>query len=327
MAKVFITRQIPEAGIEKLKNKGYEVIVGPEGMISREELLKNVSGVDAILSVLTEKIDKEVFEAAGSNLKIVANYAVGFDNIDVAEAKKRKIYVTNTPGVLTNTVAEHTIALMAALMHRVVEGDQFVRDGKYKGWGPTLLLGEDLENKVLGIVGFGAIGKRVAEIAHFGFGMKIIYYDISADPEAEKKLGAQFKSLDDLLKEADVISLHVPLTEKTRHLISLKEFGLMKKTAYLINTSRGAVIDENALFNALYTNRIAGAALDVFEYEPAIAGSKFDAQQLIKLNNVIFTPHTASASLETRNKMAEMAALNIIEALEGRVPPNLVYQL
>jgi len=327
MAKIFVTRQIPSAGIEKLKNKGYEVIVGPEGMISREELLEKVKGVDAILSVLTEKIDKEVLEAAGPNLKIVANYAVGFDNIDISEAKKRKIYVTNTPGVLTHTVAEHTIALMAALMHRVVEGDQFVRDGKYKGWGPTLLLGEDLENKILGVVGFGAIGKRVAEIARFGFGMKIIYYDLAREPEAEKRLEAQFRSLEDLLKEADVISLHVPLNEKTRHLISTKEFGLMKKTAYLINTSRGAVIDENALFNALYTNRLAGAALDVFEYEPAIAGSKFDARELIKLNNIIFTPHTASASLETRTKMAEMAALNIIEALEGRQPPNLVYQL
>ena len=327
MPKVFITRQIPDAGIQLLKDKGYEVIVGPEGMVARSELLEKVKGVDAILSILTEKIDKEVLDTAGSNLKIVANYAMGFDNIDVNEAKQRKIFVTNTPGVLTDTVSEHSMALILALAHRVVEGDQFIRDGKYKGWGPMLLVGEDLKDKTLGVIGFGAIGKRVAEIAISGFKMKVLYYDIKPNLEFEKQYGAKYASLEEVLKNSDFVSLHTPLNEATKHMISIKELNMMKKTAYIINTARGPVIDENALFNALYTNGIKGAALDVFEYEPAIAGTKFDTQELLKLNNVIFTPHTASASLETRSTMAKIAANNIIEALEGKTPTNLVYQL
>ncbi|MCX6736776.1 MAG: D-glycerate dehydrogenase [Candidatus Parcubacteria bacterium] len=324
MAKVFVTREIPESGLKILKEQGYEVVVGPRELISREDLLKNVVGVDAILSVLTEKINKEVIDAAGANLKIIANFAMGYDNIDVKEAQSRNIYVTNTPGTLTETVAEHAMALILSLAHRIVEADQFTRDGKYKGWGPMLLLGEDLNNKTLGLIGFGAIGQRLAEMAIKGFNMKVIYYDVKPNPEFEKNIGGQFVSLEELLKNSDFVSLHVPLNPQTKHLIGIKELSLMKKTAYLINTARGPVIDENALLNALYTNDIAGAGLDVFEYEPAIVETRFDLREFLKLDNVVLTPHTASASIETRSKMSTMAANNIVATLKGETPLNLI---
>lgn len=301
-----------------LKDKGWDVNVGPEGAISKEDLLKGVKGADAILSVLTEKINAEVMDAAGDQLKIVANYAVGYNNIDVEEAKKRKIMVTNTPGVLTNAVAEHTVAMLFAVAERIVEADRFTRAGKYKAWGPKLLLGADIQGKTLGIVGMGRIGSAVAQRMQDGFDLKIIYYDVRRNEELEKKFNMEFHEINDLLKEADFVSLHTALTPETTHLINAERLAMMKPTAYLINTSRGPVIDEKELIKVLKDKKIAGAALDVFEKEPELMPGLTD------LENVVLTPHIASATVQTRDKMAEMAAGNIIAALEGQTPANLV---
>ena len=318
MPKIFITRQIPEKGVNMLKEKGWDVAVGPEGKMPREELLKGVKGVEAILSVLTEKIDGEVMEAAGQQLKIVANYAVGYNNIDVAEAKKREIMVTNTPGVLTDAVAEHTVALLFAIAERIVEADRYTRAGKFKAWGPKLLLGADIKGRTLGIVGLGRIGSAVAQRMQDGFEVKIIYFDIKRNEELEKKFNIEYRELDDLLKEADFVSLHTALTDETRHLINAERLKIMKPTAYLINTSRGPIVDEKALLEVLKNKTITGAALDVFENEPKLTPG------LIELENVVLTPHIASATEGTRDKMAEMAANNITAALEDQTPPNLV---
>jgi len=318
MSKVFITREIPEIGINLLKEKGYEVEIGPEEKISREELIEKVKGVDAILSVLTEKIDGEVMESAGEQLKIVANYAVGYNNIDVEEAKKKNIMITNTPGVLTEAVAEHTIAFLFAIAERIVEADSFMRAGKYKAWGPKMLLGADIQGKTLGIIGLGRIGSAVAQRMQDGFDVKIIYYDLKRNEELEEKFGMEYRELDDLLKESDFVSIHTALTDETRHLINAEKLALMKPSAYLINTARGPIVDEMALIESLKGKKIAGAALDVFEKEPELMPGLTD------LNNVVLTPHIASATEGTRNKMSEMAAKNIIAVLDGETPPNLV---
>lgn len=322
MSKIFVIRPIPEAGIKLLRDKGYEVFVNEAALdraAAKEEILGGVSGADALLSVLTDKIDAEIMDAGLPTLKIIANFAVGFDNIDIEAAKQKNILVSNTPGVLTNTVAEHTFALMLAIAHRISEGDRFSRAGLYKVWGPQLLLGTDVSGKTLGIVGLGRIGSRVAEHAVRGFGMKVLYTDIKPSPEFEKDVNAIFvEKLEDLLPQCDFVSLHVPLLDSTRHLMNETTLKLMKPTAYLINTSRGPIIDEKALAAALAGGVIKGAAIDVFEFEPVIT------PELKQLENIILTPHIASATEETRNKMAELAALNIIEALEGRTPPNLV---
>lgn len=319
MFKVFITRQIPEKGIKLLKDKGWEVKVGPEGKISKEELLEKVKGVNAILSVLTEKIDGEVMDAAGEQLKIIANYAVGYNNIDVKEAKKRNIMVTNTPGVLTDAVSDHAVGLLFALAQKIVQADKYTREGKYKAWGPELFLGGDITGKVLGIVGFGRIGFAVAERMKKGFNMKILYYDIKRNEELEQKIGAEYKELDDLLKEADFITLHTALTKETTHLINKEKLEMMKSSAYLINTSRGPVIDEKSLVKALKEKKITGAALDVFENEPELSPGLSD------LDNAVLTPHIASATKETRDKMSEMAANNVIAGLSVPSPPKLKY--
>ncbi|MEK7599007.1 MAG: D-glycerate dehydrogenase [Patescibacteria group bacterium] len=322
MPKIFITRAIPESGVNKLKEKGYEVVVSPQDeVLTKDNLISalKVDRYDAVLCLLTDKIDGDVFEAAGPQVKIFANYAVGFDNIVLAAAKKRGIMVTNTPGVLTNAVAEHTFALMLAITRRIAQADKFMRAGKYGGWAPMLFLGNDLSGKTIGIVGLGRIGSRVAHHASKGFDAKIIYNDVKRDENFEKEFDAEYKGkLDDLLKEADYVSLHVPLLPATRHLIDARRLKIMKPTVYLINTSRGPIIDENALVEALKNKTIRGAALDVFENEP------FLAPGLAELDNVILTPHIASATEETRSAMAELAADNIIAALEGREPPNLV---
>jgi lactate dehydrogenase-like 2-hydroxyacid dehydrogenase len=319
--KIYITRQIPESGINKLKEKGYEVDINPaDKVLSREELMGVLrqKPYDAVLCLLTDKIDKEVFSAVPT-AKIFANYAVGYDNINLSDAKEKNVMVANTPGVLTETVAEHTFALMLAISHRVSEADRFTRAGNYKGWAPMLLLGANLAGKTLGIVGLGRIGSTVAGYAVRGFRAKIIYYDVNRNEDFEKEFQAEYrKDVDDVLKEADFISIHVPLLESTRHLINKERLSMMKPTAYLINTSRGPVIDEQALAEALKNKIIKGAALDVFENEPALAPG------LAELENVILTPHIASATEETRSKMSDIAAENIIAALEGRVPPNLV---
>lgn len=316
--KIFITRKIPDIGIKLLKEKGYNLkIYSQLKPIPQGELLRSVRGVDALCSLLTDKIDAKVMDAAGPQLKIIANFAVGFDNIDLKEAEKRKIFVTNTPGVLTEAVAEHTIALIFAVAKRLVEADKFVRAKKYKGWDPNLFLNQDLWNKTLGIIGLGRIGKWVGEVAFEGISMKILYYDVIRDEEFEMKTDAEFKPFKEVLKEADIITIHVPLLPSTHHLISEKEFKLMKKTAIFINTSRGPVVDEKALIKALKNKWIYGAGIDVYEHEPKLTPG------LIDLDNVVLTPHTASATVKARNKMAELVANNIIAALEGRVPPNI----
>lgn len=312
---------VPESGIKALQDKGHEVVVSyKDDVLTKEELIAALKdqNYDALFCLLTDKIDGEVMDSFGPNLKVVANMAVGFDNIDVAEAKKRGITITNTPGVLTDTVAEHTFALMLAIAHRVVEADKFTRAGKYTNWAPMLLLGNDLSGKTLGIIGLGRIGSRVAHHAVKGFEMKILYYDVNRNEEFEKEFSAVFMPLDNLLKQSDFISIHVPLLEATKHLINAEKLKLMKPTAYLINTSRGPIIDEAALGYALENNIIRGAALDVFEFEPSVIPG------LLTLENVILTPHIASATEETRSKMSALAATNIIEVLEGRVPPNIL---
>lgn len=321
MLKIFITRQIPEAGIKMLKDKGYQVDISQkDGVLTKNELISELKdkNYDAVICLLTDKIDDEIFEAVGTQCKIFANYAVGFDNINLESAKKRGVIITNTPGVLTETVAEHTFSLLLAIAHRISEGDKFTKAGKYIGWGPMLLLGADVSKKTLGIIGLGRIGSRVAFHANKGFEMKILYYDPKPNPDFEKEYEARFVDLDTLLKESDFVSVHVPLLPETRHLISEKQLKMMKKTAFLINTSRGPIVDEVALVKILQDKIIAGAALDVFEKEPELIPG------LVNLDNVILTPHIASATIETRSKMSQIAAENIISALEGKEPPNIV---
>jgi len=322
MSKVFVSRPMPEIGIKMLKDKGFDVVVNiaaDDRAATKEELIEGVKGADAMLSILTEKITAEVMDAGAPTLKIVANYAVGFDNIDLEAAKQKNIMVTNTPGVLTDTVAEHTFALMLSIAHRISEADRFSRAGKYHAWGPQMLLGTDMSGKTLGVVGLGRIGSRVAHHAVKGFGMKVVYTDPKPNTDFEKEYDAKyFEKLQDLLPQADFISIHVPLLPTTQHLINEENLSLMKPSSYLINTSRGPIVDEKALARALSERWIRGAALDVFEFEPEITPA------LKELDNVIITPHIASATEETRNKMAEMAAQNIIDALEGKTPANLV---
>ena len=320
--KIFVTRPIPEIGIKMLEDRGWEVVVNESAQdraATEEELVEGLKGVDGVLSVLTDKITAEVMDAGLPTLKIIANYAVGFDNIDLDAAKERNIMVTNTPGVLTDTVAEHTFALILAIAHRIGEADRFSRAGKYKAWGPQLLLGADVSGKTLGVVGLGRIGSRVAHHAVNGFGMKVLYTDPKPNPDFEKQYGAKFvEKLEDLLPQCDFVSIHVPLLDSTHHLMNENKLKMMKKTACLINTSRGPIVDEKALARALKENWIKAAAVDVFEFEPDIT------PELKKLDNIILTPHIASATEETRNKMAELAAQNIVDALEGRRPQNLV---
>ena len=319
MAKVYITRPIPEEGINLLRSKGYQVDINPEDkVLSKEELKKTIAGYNGLLCLLTDHIDGEVLDAAGNQLKIVANYAVGYDNIDVKAATERKIFVSNTPGVLTEAVAEHTFALLMTVAKRIVEADKFVRGGKYKQWEPMSFLGPQIWGKTIGIVGLGRIGSFVAQIAHGGFNMEVLYHDVKKNPEFEMRFSARYKEMADLLVESDFVTIHVPLLPNTHHLIGTKELGSMKQTAVLINTSRGPVVDEVALVEALKNKKIAGAGLDVYEREPELTPGLAD------LPNVALTPHTASATYEARNAMSRIAAENIIAALEGKEPPNLV---
>lgn len=313
--KVFISGKIPENGIVLLRRKGYQLkIQASDRALSREQFLRQVRGSQAILSLLTDRIDAEVFDAAGRELRIVANYAVGYDNIDLAAARKRGIHVTNTPDVLNSSVAEHAIALMLAIAHRLVEADGFTRAGKYTGWKPLLLLGTCLHNKTLGIIGLGRIGYEVARRMKDGFDMKLLYHDAFRNKKLEQELGIRYVPLAALLRQSDFVSLHVPLLPATRHMIAAPQLRSMKKTAYLINTSRGPVVDEKALLQALQKRIIAGAALDVFEHEPQLTPG------LLRLANVILTPHIASATKEAREGMSALAARNIIAVLSGKKP-------
>lgn len=324
---IFVTRDIPDEGLNILKKEKHIKleVYEKDQKIPRKELLKRVKGKEVILSILTERMDKEVFNAAGPQLKMVANYAVGFDNVDLKEAKKRAIVVTNTPGdLITESVAEHTIALMFALAHRICEGDRYTRTGKYKAWGPKLLLGTDFFEKTVGIIGTGRIGTGVVKRLHDGFNMQIVYNDVKPNKELERATRATFKTLPELLHSADFVSIHVPLLPATHHLISTKELVLMKKTAFLINTARGPIVDEKALVHALTKGQIAGAGLDVYECEPLIDCDPHDKLELKKMPNVVLTPHTASATLEARQEMSRIAAQNILAFLKNKKPPNAV---
>ncbi|NIR48939.1 D-glycerate dehydrogenase [candidate division KSB1 bacterium] len=315
---VYVTRIIPEPGLEILrKNIGDVEINTNDHILSQDELLEKVKGRDALLPLLTDTIDGDVMDAAGEQLKIIANHAVGFDNIDVEAATKRGIMVTNTPGVLTEATSDHAWALLFASARRIVESDKFARAGKFTGWGPMMFLGGDITDRTLGIVGAGRIGSAVAEKAR-GFRMRVLYSDQVANSTLEKEVGARKVPFEELLKESDFVSVHVPLLDSTHHLFDDNAFKLMKKSAYLINTSRGPVVDEAALVRALKEGEIAGAGIDVFEEEPKIH------PELIHLENVTITPHIASATIETRTKMATMAAQNLVDGLRGKRPTNLV---
>ena len=318
---IFITRKIPEVGLKMLEEKGYSVTVRDSDMPPTQEELNfalREKEYDAVVTLLTDKIDSAIFEA-NPNIKLYANYAIGFDNIDIVEAKNRGIYVTNTPGAYANCVAEHAIALMLALTTRLVEGDQYVRDGKYKCWSPDIFIGTDLSGKTLGLIGAGRIGEKVAWRLMHGFDMKIIYHDIVRNQTLDSEDRADYKTtIEEVLKEADIVTLHTPLLPETIHLINEERLKMMKPTAYLINTSRGPVIDENALLKALKEGWIKGAGLDVMEFEPnPVSG-------LTDLDNVIITPHIASARESARNEMATVLAENIIDYFEGKEPRNNV---
>lgn len=319
MATILVTRKIPKVGLDLLKAAGHKVkLHNKSSVMPRKALLKAAKGCDAVLALLTDKIDEEFFIAAGMQLKIVANYAVGYDNFDLKAFKKRGVLAANTPTVLNVAVAEHAIALMMAASKRLVEADRFTRAGKYKGWEPELLLGTGLAGKTLGVLGLGRIGADVARRGARGLDMKVLYYDVKRNEAFEKELGATYATAEELLKNSDVVSIHVPLLPTTRHLIDAKKLKMMKKGAILVNTSRGPVIDEKALVAALKANRIAAAGLDVYEFEPKLAPG------LAKLPNVTLTPHTASATVETRDAMAKIAAQAIIDVLAGKSPSNLI---
>ncbi|NIP33191.1 D-glycerate dehydrogenase [Candidatus Saccharibacteria bacterium] len=325
--KIFITREVPELAVKMLKKyKDFNVTMYKgDKKIPRKVLLQKVKGCSGILSLLSEKMDAKVMDAAGPNLKVIANYAVGYDNVDLAAAKERKIKVGNTPcNEVSESVAEFTFSLLMSLSRRIVEADKYTRLGKYEEWKPMLMLGRDVYNKTIGVVGLGRIGQQVCRRAAKGFGMRVLYTDMRRNPQFEKEYKARKVSLNTLLKNADYVSLHVPLLPATHHLISTKQLKMMKKSAYLINTARGPVVHEKALLKALYANQIAGAALDVFECEPAIDCDTSDRYELRKLDNVIITPHTASATIEARDAMARLAAGNIIGVLKGKRAPTLV---
>ncbi len=310
--QIYITREIPEAGLKLLREKGIEFDMGTSDLPpTKKEIIKKLKKkpYDGVISFLTDPIDKDVFEACPT-AKIFANFSVGFNNVDIEEAKKRGIEVSNTPGTSELAVAEHTIALMFALTTRIVEGDRYMRAGKYKGWNPSLLVGTDMKGKTIGLVGGGAIGSQVAKVLHNGFGANIIYSDVVENKKLEEETGAIKKEFNDLIKESDIISLHCPLLPSTTHLINKDVFEMMKPGSFLVNTARGPVVDEKALVEALKNKKIRGAAIDVYEFEPKIV------KGLNKLDNVILTPHIASARESARNMMAEIAAKNIIGVLE-----------
>jgi glyoxylate reductase len=316
MMKVFVTRQIPEPGLALLRKEFDVEINSHDRVITKPELLAAIKGKDGLLCLLTDPVDRDVIYAE-ANLKMIAAYAVGYDNIDVKAATGRGIPVSNTPGVLTETTAELAWALLFAVARRIVEGDRFTRDGRFTGWAPMLMLGQDLTNKTLGIIGAGRIGNAVA-LKSKGFNMTVLYSDEHRNEHLEKELSAKKVTLPELLTQSDVVSVHVPLTKKTQHLIGERELRMMKPTAILVNTARGPIVDEHALARALKERWIFGAGLDVYEQEPLIV------KGLLALDNVVLQPHIGSGTIETRTKMALMAAENLIAGLKGNIPPNCV---
>jgi glyoxylate reductase len=291
---------------------------GPPEAIPRDELLRRIRGKAGAITLLTERVDAEFLDAAGPDLKIVANYAVGFDNIDAPECTRRGVLASNTPEVLTETTADLAWSLLMAAARRIAEGDRFLRARKGWIWDPQMMLGQDVHDRTLGIVGFGRIGQSMARRAR-GFGMKVIYFDAyRPPPEVERELDAQYREFDELLREADFVTIHVALTPETRHMFGADQFRMMKSTAVLVNSSRGPVIDEGALVEALRNGEIFAAGLDVFEREPDVHPG------LVELENVVIVPHLGSATVETRTAMGMLAAENLLAALEGRKPPTLI---
>ncbi len=315
--RVFVCRRLPQAGLDLLARPEIQLdVFEPDRAPTREELHAAARGRHALLALAVDRVDAALLDAAGPQLRIVANYAVGFDNVDVTEATRRGVFVTNTPDVLTDATADLTFALLLAAARRIGEGERMVRRGDWAGWRPLELLGADVFGATLGIVGAGRIGTAVARRAA-GFNMRILYTKRSPNAELDAA-GAQRVELPELLRESDFVSLHCNLNESTQHLVGAAELAAMKPTAYLINTTRGAVVDEAALVEALRTRRIAGAGLDVYEREPRISSG------LLGLENVVLLPHLGSATQRTREKMAIVAAKNILAALRGERPPNLV---
>lgn len=312
---LFLTQPIPAPAIARLEEVFELNQNTSDTILSKAELIAGIGNADALLCLLTDSIDREVIDAA-PRLKCISNYAVGYNNIDVEHATQKGIVVCNTPGVLTETTADLTWALLMSCARRIVESDRFLRQGRFTGWKPLLLLGNDIHGKTLGIIGMGRIGRAVARRAS-GFDMRILYYDPSVDKDS---LPAEYEAveLDNLLKNSDFISIHVPLLPATHHLIGAREFALMKSNAVLINTARGPIVDESALIQALREGRIAAAGLDVYEQEPQVP------QELIELENAVLLPHIGSASVETRTRMGLLAAENAIAVIQGRTPPARV---
>jgi glyoxylate reductase len=313
--KVLVTREIPEAGLRPLED--FDVTVLSEAPPERDELLEAASGAEGVLSTVTEKIDGEFMDAAGEGLKVVANLAVGYDNVDVEAANERGVIVTNTPGVLDETTADVAFMLLLAAARRLGESERVLRAGKWEWWGPKLFMGPDVWGKKLGIIGLGRIGQAVARRAK-GFDMDILYHNRSRKEEDEQELGARYLELEELLETADFVTIHTPLTDETQHLIGPAELEKMKPEAVLVNTSRGPVVDEDALADALAEGRIFAAGLDVYEEEPKVHS------KLLELENVVLAPHIGSGSIETRNKMAALAAENLIAVLRGEQPKTPV---
>ncbi len=317
LKKVFVTRQIAEEALQLLRKNAKVLVHSGDLPPERDELIEHIRDVHGLITLLTDQIDAEIINH-GKKLTIISNVAVGYDNIDVETATRRGVYVTNTPGVLNDATADLAFTLLLSVARRIPEADTFVRSGLWKGWEPNLLLGSDLRDKTLGIIGLGRIGSEVAKRAKC-FKMKIVYHQPERDQEKEKSIGVRHVSLEELFSISDFVSLHVPLTSETKGMIGKKELNKMKKTAYLINTSRGPVVDEEALYEALTEGSIRGAALDVFDKEPISPDNP-----LLKLKNVILTPHIGSATLETRTRMAVLAAENTVKALKNKIPPCLV---
>jgi glyoxylate reductase len=315
---VLVTRRLPQPAMERIAERSDLTLWEGEGAMPRDRLLTDIKGKAGAITLLTDKVDDEFLDAAGDQLVIVANYAVGFDNIDLAACTKRGVLASNTPDVLTETTADLAWTLLMAAARRIPEGDRFLRSRTPWVWGPEMMLGQDVHHKTLGVVGFGRIGQAMARRAH-GFGMTVIYYDAYRPPaEVEQAFHAEFRELDDLLREADFVTLHTNLTEETRHLIDAERLRQMKRTAVLVNTSRGPVIDEAALADALREGEIFAAGLDVFEREPEVHPG------LLELDNAVIIPHLGSATVDTRLAMGMLAADNLFAALEGKRPPTLI---
>jgi len=314
--KIFVTRMIPEPGLDLLR-KDHEIEIFPHDRVPlKKEIIDGLKGKDGLLCLLTDPIDAEVINSE-PKLKMIASYAVGYDNIDVNAATKRKIPVSNTPGVLTDATSEMAWALLFSVARRIVEADKFTRAGKYIGWGPLLMIGQDVARRTLGIIGAGRIGTAFA-LKSKGFNMEVLYVDSIKNEILEKELSAKKVEISELLEKSDFISIHVPLIPSTHHLIDEPELKKMKKTAILINTARGPIVNEKALVKALKEKWIFGAGLDVYEHEPEIT------KELKKLDNVVIQPHSASATIESRTNMALLAAKNMIAGLNGEKPPNCV---